>query len=135
MEALLIDREECFVILNGKGEWGINLVPRLKLEDESEFRRIRLTDNKAKRDRDKTSETETKTDTFSTKLSQRKKARRDFQDPEKEKAQTNVSGEMSMAIHVFKASSKARYKLNGKESRQIPSSTEVVSMKEKSYLS
>ena len=65
---------------------GNKLVPRLKLEHESEFRRIRLSDNKAKRDRDKTSETETKTDTFSTQLSQRKKARREFQDPEKEKA-------------------------------------------------
>ena len=30
MEALLIDREECDVILNGKGEWGIYLVPRLR---------------------------------------------------------------------------------------------------------
>ena len=112
---------------------GNNLVPRLKLEDESEFRRIRLTDNKAKRDRDKTSETEI--DAFSTQLSQRKKARREFQDPEKEKAQTNVSGGLSMAMQAFKVSSKAKYKSNCKESRQIPNSTEVVSMKEKSYLS
>ena len=36
-EALLIEREECTTIMNTKGEWGINLVPRLVTEDNSGF--------------------------------------------------------------------------------------------------
>ena len=36
-EALLIEREECTTIMNTKGEWGINLVPRLVTEDNSSF--------------------------------------------------------------------------------------------------
>ena len=82
MEALLIEREQCDNIMNGKGEWGINLVPRLKVDDESEYRRVKMTDKTNKRDRDNTNETDTDRDQFNNQLSQRKRAKRDMQNQE-----------------------------------------------------
>ena len=96
MEALLIEREKCDTILNGKGEWGINLVPRLTVEDESEFKRVKVLNRTDKRDRAKTDETETETD-FNSQLSQRRKRKKlESQVPEGE-AQTNVSTSISQA--------------------------------------
>ena len=33
-ESLYIENEKCDILLNGKGEWGLNVLPRLKTEDD-----------------------------------------------------------------------------------------------------
>ena len=93
MEALLIEREKCDTRLNGKGEQG---VPRLTVEDESEFKRVKVLNKTDKRDRAKTDETKTETD-FNSQLSQRRKRKKLESQILDGEAQTNVSTSISQA--------------------------------------
>ena len=122
--------------MNGKGEWGINLVPRLKVDDESEYRRVKMTDKTNKKDRDNTNETDTDRDQFNNQLSQRKRAKRDMQNHES-KDQINVS----LGLNKAKGNS-LRVSNTIAESikhdtirRQIPSSTDMEPERAKMNLS
>ena len=87
MEALMIEREECDTILNGKG---INLVPRMKIEDNSEFQRIKHTETQKRRQEERGGNEGQEQDPFSNQLSQRKKrAKTQRQISEAREAQTN----------------------------------------------
>ena len=44
-EALTIDQEDCDLLLNAKGEWGFNLIPKLETEDLSRFRKAKINEN------------------------------------------------------------------------------------------
>ena len=49
MESLLIKSDKCDHLLNGKGEWWLNLLPRHKPTEEKEALPNALTDISAKR--------------------------------------------------------------------------------------
>ena len=89
-EAVFINQEEADIVMNGKGEWGMNLVPVLRSHQDSQFS-SQVTDtlshiqsnNKRHRDdriiANHSSQIQAPADDFSTQFQQRKRARKQEQ--------------------------------------------------------
>ena len=85
-ESLYIENEECDDLLNGKGEWGLNILPRLKPTPEDDPLNIYQPEDEIKSKRkctERSTPEETYTNAcqelFSSQFTHRKKARKDSQ--------------------------------------------------------
>ena len=83
-ESLYIEHEECDELLNGKGEWGLNILPRLKPTPENDPLNLDLQNDEPKSKRKcieintpEEASTNACKDLFSSQFTQRKKARKE----------------------------------------------------------
>ena len=81
-ESLYIENEECDILLNGKGEWGLNIVPRLKTDKENDPKEPPANEEaKSTKGKRKIQPDNAKTDAelalFSGQYTQRKKSKRE----------------------------------------------------------
>ena len=102
------------------------MVPNLKVDDESEYRRVKMTDKTNKRHRYNTNVTDKDRNQFNIQLGQRKRAKRDMQNQES-KDQINVSLGLNKAKgNSLRVSNTIAESIKHDATRrQIPSSTEM----------
>ena len=78
MEAIHIRREPCDILMNGKGEWGLNIIPQLTPTQDGEI--VDFTEQRERSNRLRTDPKDTQVtpecDDFSQQYTQRKKRQR-----------------------------------------------------------